>query len=76
MEGLFWSDAGPKRGCLSYLTEIRAICHTSDVSFLIIVIRYDKHPFFGPALDKNNLASGQLKRGGGTLSIMQKHVFT
>ena len=46
VEGLFLSNAGPKRGCLSYLTEIRAIRHTSDVSFLIIAIRYDKHPLF------------------------------
>ena len=53
MEGLFLSHAGPKRGCLSYLTNIREICYTSDVYLLIITIRYDKHPLFGPALDKN-----------------------
>ena len=61
MEGLFLSDAGPKRGCLSYLSEIRAICHTSDVSFLIIAIRYDKHPLFGPALDKNKHSTTRRK---------------
>ena len=33
VEGLFLSNAGPKRGCWSYLTEIRDIYHTSDVSF-------------------------------------------
>ena len=53
MEGLFLSDAGPKRGCLTYLTEIRVICHTSDAFFLIIIIKYDKHTLFGPASDKN-----------------------
>ena len=46
MECLFLSNAGPKRGCLPYLTEIRVIHHTFDVSFLIITIRYDKHPLF------------------------------
>ena len=61
MEGLFWSDTGPKRGCLTHLTEIRAICHTSDVSFLIIAIRYDKHPLFGPALDKNKHSTTRRK---------------
>ena len=53
VEGLFLSKAGPKRGCLSYLIEIIAILHTSDVCFPIITIRYDKHPLFGPAIDKN-----------------------
>ena len=36
VEGLFLSKAGPKRGCLSYLIEIRAIFHTSDVCYPII----------------------------------------
>ena len=53
VEGLFLSNAGPKRGCLSYLTRIRVIHHKSDICFLIIAIRYDKHPLLGPALDKN-----------------------
>ena len=46
VECLFLSNAGPKRGRLSYLTEIRVIHHTSDVFFLIITIGYDKHPRF------------------------------
>ena len=53
MEGLFLSNTGPKRGRWSYLTEIRDIYHTSDIDFPIIAIRYDKHPLFGPALDRN-----------------------
>ena len=36
VEGLFLSNAGPKRGCWQYLTEIREIHHTSDVSFPIV----------------------------------------
>ena len=63
MEGLFLSNAGPKRGCWSYLTEIRDIYHTSDVSFPIIAIRYDKHPLFGPALDRNNPSTTRRKTG-------------
>ena len=46
VECLFLFNAGPKRGRLSYLTEIRVIRNTSDVSFLIIDNRYDKHPLF------------------------------
>eukprot|EP00493_Phyllostaurus_siculus_P006687 UN06756 len=46
VEGLFLSNAGPKRGCLSYLMKITEIFHISDVCFLIIAIRYGKHPFF------------------------------
>ena len=52
VEGLFLSNAGPKRGCLSYLIEIREIFHISDVYFLTISIRYDKHILFGPAFVK------------------------
>ena len=44
VEGSFLSKAGPKRGYFSYLITVRVILHTSDVSFLIIVIRYDDHP--------------------------------
>ena len=51
-EGLFLSKVGPKRRCLSYLIEIRAIFHISDFYFLIISIRYDRHPLFGPAFIK------------------------
>ena len=61
VEGLFLSNAGPKRGCWSYLTEIREIYHTSDVSFFIIAIRYDKHPLFGPALDKKKHSTTRRK---------------
>ena len=61
VEGLFLSHAGPKRGCWSYLSEIRDICHTSDVSFHIIAIRYDEYPLFGPALDKNNPSTTRRK---------------
>ena len=61
VEGLFLSNAGPKRGCQSYLTEIRKIYHTSNVSFPIIAIRYDKHPLFGPALDKHNPSTTRRK---------------
>ena len=53
VEGSFLSKAGPKSGYSSYLITIRVILHTPDVSFLIIAIRYDDHPLFGPALDKN-----------------------
>ena len=48
LEGLFLSNARLKRGCWSYLIEIRGICHTSYVSFPIVAIRYDEHPLFGP----------------------------
>ena len=61
VECLFLSDAGPKRGFLSYLTEMRVIFHTSDVSFLIIDIRYDKHPLFGPASSKNKPSTTRRK---------------
>ena len=36
VEGLFLSKAGPKRGCLSYLIELKEIFHTSDVYYHII----------------------------------------
>ena len=63
VECLFLSQAGPKRGCLSYLIEIRAIFHTSDVYFLIISIRYDKHPLFGPAFIKMKHSTTRPKQG-------------
>ena len=53
VEGSCLSKAGPKRGCFSYLITISVILHKSDVSFVIIAIRYDDHPLFGPAVDKN-----------------------
>ena len=49
----FYLTPDQKRWCWSYLTDVRDIYHTSDVSYRIIAIRYDKHPLFGPALDKN-----------------------
>ena len=61
VEGLFLFHAGPIRGCLSYLTELREIFHTY-VCFLIIVIRYDEHPLFGPALDKNKHSTTRRKQ--------------
>ena len=61
MEELFLSNAIPKRGCWSYLTEIRNIYHTSDVSFPVIAIKYDKHPLFGPACDENNPSTTRRK---------------
>ena len=36
IESLFLSKAGPKRGNLSYLIELRTIFHTSDVGYPII----------------------------------------
>ena len=54
VEGLFLSDARPKMGCYSNLTEIKEVYHTSDVSFPMIDITCDKHSLFGPVLDRNN----------------------
>ena len=53
VECLFFSPAGPKKECLSYWIGIRAIIYTSDVGLPIIIIRYEEHPLFGPAVDKN-----------------------
>ena len=63
VEGSFLSKAGPKRGYFSYLITFRVILHKSDVSFLIIAIRYDNHPLFGPALDKNKPSTARPKQG-------------
>ena len=53
VECLFLSTAGPKRGCSSNLIVIIGK-QTSDVwIFALISIRYDKHPLFGPAVDRN-----------------------
>ena len=62
VEGSFLSKAGPKRGCFSYLITISVILHKSNVSFLIIAIRCDDHPLFGPAVDKNQLQLHDQKR--------------
>ena len=35
----------------------------SDVCFLIIAIRYDEHPLFGPAFDKNKPSTARPKQG-------------
>ena len=45
VEWLIFINAGPKKVSLSYLTltEIKASLHISDICFLIITIRYDKH---------------------------------
>ena len=51
-----------KKGCLSYLPEIRASLHISNVCFLIIAIRYAEHPFFGLALDKNKPSTTRPKQ--------------
>ena len=32
---------------------MKAICHSYDVSFLVIGLKYDKHPLFGPFLDES-----------------------
>ena len=54
VEGLFLSHAGPKSVCSSYLIEIIGK-ETSDVQQMsLISVRYDQHPRFDPALDKNN----------------------
>ena len=63
VEGLFLCKAAPKRECLSYLIEIGATFHTSDVCFLIIAIRYDECHFFDPALDKNKLSTTRPRQG-------------
>ena len=57
MEGLFLSNAETKRGCWSSDRNY----HTSDVSFPIIAVRYEKHPPFGPALDKNKHSTTRRK---------------
>ena len=63
VEGSFLSKAGPKSGCFLYLITSRIILHKSDVSFLIIAIRYDDHPLFGPALDENKPSIARPKQG-------------
>ena len=61
MECLFLSNAGPKSGCLSYLIAIIGK-ETSDVwQMSLISVRYDQHPLFGPALDKNNPSTTRRK---------------
>ena len=63
VEGSFLSKAVPKKGCFSYLITIRVILHKPDVSFLIIAIRYDDHPLFGPAVNKNKHSTARPKKG-------------
>ena len=63
VEGSYLPKAGPKKGCFLYLITIRVILHKSDVSFLIIAIRYENHPLFGPALDKNKPSTARPKKG-------------
>ena len=61
VEGLFLSNAGPKGGCLSYLIAIIGK-ETSDVwQMPLISVRYDQHPLFGLALDKNNPSTTRRK---------------
>ena len=64
VEGSFLFKAGPKRGCFSYLITHTwsVVLHKSDVSFLIIAIRYENHPLFGPALDKNQPSTARPKK--------------
>ena len=62
VEGSFLSKAGPKRGCFSYLITISVILYKPDVSFFIIAIRYDNHPLFGPAVDKNESSTARPKK--------------
>ena len=53
VEGLFLSTAGPKRGWLSYLIAIIKKETSGLWRSTLIVVRYEKHSLFGPALDKN-----------------------
>ena len=62
VECSFLSTAEPKRGCFSYLITISVILHKPDVSFFIIAIRYDNHPLFGPAVDKNKPSTAGPKK--------------
>ena len=63
VEGLFLSKAGPKRGWLSYLIAIIRK-ETSDLWRITLnVIRYEKYPLFGPALDKKEPSTTRPKQG-------------
>ena len=62
VEGSFLSKAGPKRGCFSYLITINVILRKSDLSFIIISIRYDDHSLFGPAVSKNKPSTARSKK--------------
>ena len=42
-----------KKGCLSYLIAIFRKQTLDVLEIALIPIRYDKHPFFGPAGEKN-----------------------
>ena len=62
VEGSFLSKAGPKKGCLPYLIAIIRK-ETSDMwKIVVILIRYDKNPSFGPALDKNKPSTTRPKK--------------
>ena len=53
VECLFLSTAGPKRGSSLYLIVIIRKEKSDVWIFALFSIRYDKHPLFGPAVDKN-----------------------
>ena len=61
VECLFLSKAGPKSGCLSYLIAIIKKETSGMQKIALISIRYDKHPLFGPALDKNKPSTTRRK---------------
>ena len=63
VEGLLLPTAGPKRGWLSYLIAIIKKETSGLCRITLIVIRYEKHPLFGPALDKNEPSTARPKKG-------------
>ena len=63
VEGLFLSTAGPKRGWLSYLIAIMKKETSGLYRITLIAIRYEKHPLFDPALDRNKHSTARPKKG-------------
>ena len=62
VEGLFLSTAGPKRGWSSYLIAIIEKETSGLYRVTLIVMRYEKHHLFGPALDRNEHSTARPKK--------------
>ena len=63
VECLFLIKARPTKDCLPYLIAIIKKETSGLCRITLIAIRYEKHPLFGPALDRNEHSTARPKKG-------------